>query len=143
MKKIITMTIYISLAAVLFVGCGGDTRAGYVACDTATVNFVNVLEVTKSNIEEYRGFEHFIQEGFIEHTRDANDVWDNNTQQFLIGDRAMTYREVSPICEVAPDERVEAIERKYGAGTARIGVVKQYNKICNSLKYTTNSIYYC
>ena len=52
MKKIITMTIYISLAAVLFVGCGGDTRAGDVACNTATVNFVNALEVTKSNIEE-------------------------------------------------------------------------------------------
>ena len=135
MKKIITMTIYISLAAVLFVGCGGDTRAGDVACNTATVNFVNALEVTKSNIEEYKGFEHFIQEGFIENTRDANDVWDNNTQIFQVGDRSMTYSEVNPICGVAPDDRLDAITKKYRQ-TPPDRILKQYNKICNSLEGT-------
>ena len=66
MKKVISYTINISLAAVIFVGCGDATRAGDAACDAAKVNFVNNVALTSDNIEAYKGLEHFITEGFIE-----------------------------------------------------------------------------
>jgi len=66
MKKVISYTINISLAAVIFVGCGDVTRAGDAACDAAKVNFVNNVSITNDNIEAYKGLERFITEGFIE-----------------------------------------------------------------------------
>ena len=54
MKKVISYTINISLAAVIFVGCGDVTRAGDAACDAAKVHFVNnIVQITNENIEEF------------------------------------------------------------------------------------------
>jgi hypothetical protein len=68
MHKFVTMSIYISLVGVLFVGCGADKRAENVACATATVNFVNKVSISVEDIDEYNGLEDYINTGFIEPT---------------------------------------------------------------------------
>ena len=66
MKKIITMTIYISLGSFILGGCGAGIANGDAACDTAKANFVNNVTINKDNIEGYPGLEVFVRDHFIE-----------------------------------------------------------------------------